>query len=200
MNKSIISDKFIKKNMRLAKQIAKDNNSCPSRQVGCVITDTDNIVLGIGYNGPPRGTPHCDSYNYIKDILWPKLDDNEQEVLWKKSGSFAKDAELIASKLDSCKTCPRRFFNYGPGVRNDLCSCQHAETNAITNANGSVKGGILFGWCITSCQGCTGAIINARIKEVHFLAGPEYSIGALKLYEYAGIPVFLHTEEEILNG
>lgn len=194
MDKSLMSEKFIKKFMRLAKFIANDTNHCYSRKVGAVITDTDGIILGTGYNSPPRQTPHCDSYNYTKDILWPKLTQEEKQVLFEKSGAFSCDAELVASKLDSCKTCPRRHFGYSAGVRNDLCSCQHAETNAITNANGPVKGGILFGYCCVSCQNCTGAIINARIKEVHFLEGAEYQPGCLKLYEHAGIPVFLHPE------
>ncbi len=209
-----MSQKFVGKMMRMAKLVSEDNNPCYSRKVGVVITDTDSIILGVGYNGPPRHTPHCDSKEYITDILFPKLDEMEKDILYNKTLTLKSErsveifntlndeakAKLVAHKLDGCKTCPRRFFGYSAGVRNDLCTCQHAERNAITNASAPVKNGVLFGWCCISCMQCTGAIINARIAEVHFLAGPEYEKGCLKLYEYAGIPVFLHTEEEILNG
>lgn len=33
--------------------------TCPKRQVGCVITDDKNRILGVGYNGAPRGMAHC---------------------------------------------------------------------------------------------------------------------------------------------
>lgn len=193
--------------MRMAKQVAEDNNPCYSRKVGVVITDVDGIIKGVGYNGPPRKTPHCDSAEYIREILLPKLNDEEKDRLvraynydpgwkWDKEDQY----DEIPRKLDGCKTCPRRLLGYSAGVRNDLCSCQHAERNAITNASASLKGGILYGWCCVSCMQCTGAVINARISECHFLDGPEYESGCLKLYEYAGIPIFLHSEAEIASA
>lgn len=34
-------------------------STCPRRQVGCVITDSDGRVLSMGYNGVPTGAAHC---------------------------------------------------------------------------------------------------------------------------------------------
>lgn len=34
-------------------------SSCLSRQVGCIIVDESNHVLSSGFNGPPKGVPHC---------------------------------------------------------------------------------------------------------------------------------------------
>ena len=43
----------------LAKLAAK-RATCPVRQVGAVFVDPGtNVVLATGYNGSPRGTPHC---------------------------------------------------------------------------------------------------------------------------------------------
>lgn len=39
--------------------LAATRASCPKRQVGAVITDENNRVLSIGYNGPPRKLPSC---------------------------------------------------------------------------------------------------------------------------------------------
>jgi len=201
--KSCISYKFIKKWMRLAKHIALDNDTPCSRKVGSVVVDKDNIVLGIGYNGMSRNVPHCDSAEYIKDFLIPRLNQEELNKLATKAYFGETTAfesvhnELIPVRLDGCGQCPRRILGYSSGKRTDLCDCQHAERNVISNARGGVAGGVLFNWSCVSCRGCTGALINARIAEVHFLAGPEYESGCLKAYEYANIPVFLYEEGEI---
>lgn len=34
-------------------------STCVRRRVGCILTDINNRVLSVGYNGVPRGTPHC---------------------------------------------------------------------------------------------------------------------------------------------
>lgn len=44
--------------MGMAKVMAQ-RSSCLSRHVGCIIVDEDYKVLSSGFNGPPRGVPHC---------------------------------------------------------------------------------------------------------------------------------------------
>jgi len=34
-------------------------SSCLSRKVGCILTDEEGRILSLGYNGPPKGYPHC---------------------------------------------------------------------------------------------------------------------------------------------
>lgn len=41
----------------MARELAK-RSLCDRDQVGCVITDVNNKVIGEGYNGPPRGFWH----------------------------------------------------------------------------------------------------------------------------------------------
>ena len=33
--------------------------TCSKRQVGCVLVDSYNRIIGTGYNGVPMGYPHC---------------------------------------------------------------------------------------------------------------------------------------------
>jgi dCMP deaminase len=33
--------------------------TCRKLAVGCVLTDTDGVIVGTGYNGVPRGHSHC---------------------------------------------------------------------------------------------------------------------------------------------
>lgn len=48
--------------MELAEVIAKRAN-CLRRSVGCVIVDRFGYILSTGYNGTPKGFPHCDELN-----------------------------------------------------------------------------------------------------------------------------------------
>lgn len=37
--------------------------TCARRKVGCVLADEQGRILSTGYNGPPRGFPHCTQEN-----------------------------------------------------------------------------------------------------------------------------------------
>lgn len=39
--------------------LVSTRGTCPRRQVGCVLVDLRGRVLSTGYNGAPRGLPHC---------------------------------------------------------------------------------------------------------------------------------------------
>jgi len=45
--------------MKIAKAMA-ENSTCQRLSVGCVITSEDNLILGCGFNGSPKGLPHCE--------------------------------------------------------------------------------------------------------------------------------------------
>ena len=44
--------------MGIADNVAR-RSACLARQVGTVLVDSKNILISTGYNGPPRGFPHC---------------------------------------------------------------------------------------------------------------------------------------------
>lgn len=39
--------------------VLASRSSCVRRHVGCVLVDQNNHIIGTGYNGGPRGAPHC---------------------------------------------------------------------------------------------------------------------------------------------
>lgn len=41
-------------------EIASKRSTCLSRHVGSVLVE-DNRIIGVGYSGPPRGAPHCNT-------------------------------------------------------------------------------------------------------------------------------------------
>lgn len=40
-------------------RLAARRSTCVRRSVGCVLVDANHHVLATGYNGVPRGVPHC---------------------------------------------------------------------------------------------------------------------------------------------
>lgn len=39
--------------------VLAERGSCPRRKVGCVLVDQNRHILATGYNGAPKGAPHC---------------------------------------------------------------------------------------------------------------------------------------------
>ncbi len=208
MLKNIASSKLsqskIEKMMRMAKFIAEDNTSCLGRKVGTVITNKYGVILSTGYNGAPRGLPHCDSYDYLSNFFYPKLTEEEKNKLatiaYKKECKASSFDELVVpSRLDGCGQCPRRLLGYSNGIRSELCYCQHSESNAIIFSQKPLENSFLFCWCdALSCIDCTGKIISSGISEVHFLEGSEFHSGVKCMYNKANIPVFRYPIESFL--
>lgn len=171
-----MKEKFITKYMKLAKTIADDNDACYSRKIGVVITnDKGTKVLGVGYNGPAPGVPHCDTEDYLKNFFWPQLTDEEKEMLLKRmleeghidDRTTYDFRSRFSQCYNNCKVCPRRLVNAGPGMRSELCQCGHAERHAITNAACDLENAVMFCWCGVPCIQCTDAIIHSGIKTVY---------------------------------
>lgn len=195
--------------MRLAKQVGEDSNPCYSRKIGVLIVDPEtNTIKGTGYNGPPSGTPHTDSYDYLYNFVWPQLTREEQiklaaelDVKYDYPSEILHNTRLLfCTKYENCGQCPRKILGFKSGERTEICSCAHAERNAITNAATNLAGWMMFCWCTVPCLQCAAAIINARIKTVHCLDAPLYHPESKWLFDRAGVEVKIWPEEEILNG
>jgi deoxycytidylate deaminase len=196
-----VSDKFIHKYMRLAKQYGEDSNPCLSRAIGVAIVDPKaNKVVGLGYNGPPDGTPHCDTHDYLLSAVWPQLSAGEIAQLKAK---YAEDftPESFAKRFDKCGECPRRLIDAPSGQRLDICSCAHAEDNAIINATGPLHGTYMFCWCGLPCWNCSKAIIRSKIARVYYFEwGKDYSPLSRWLLGRAGVEMIGLNKDDILSG
>lgn len=212
-----LSEKFVQKYMRLAKHIADENNACYSRHLGVVLVrvyeDGSSRVVGSGYNGPPRGTPHCDSKEYLRDVFWPQLTNEEKckSIVYTNTcvtvGNDEAFRNTFSESNDNCRKCPRKFIGAKSGERLDLCSCQHAERNAIYNSCEDLHGCWAFCFCGVPCQDCTGALINSGIKRVYCVedntyshgGGKDYSFSSRWLFEKAGVELFCKSLDSYLK-
>lgn len=209
-----LSEKFVGKYMRQARQVGEDNNPCYSRHIGVVLVrvypDGDSKVLGSGYNGPPRKTPHCDSRAYLESVVLPQLRPEELDHAVARLGctplTRAEAASSFLRAGDGCKQCPRKLIGAGSGERTELCSCEHAEKNAIANAACDLHGAWCFGWCGVACWDCAKLLINAGVKRCYFVddgsyarnGGSDYSFGSRWLFAQAGVELVVRPPEEYL--
>lgn len=124
---------------------------CLSRKIGALLVK-DHSIVSTGYNGPPRGVPHCGHERFMKD--------NELTALLSK---------IPCTPSAIRTTCPRRLLDYPSGTHMELCPAQHAEENAVSNAarlGVSVLGSTLYMNSVIPCQKCFGTLINAGIVEI----------------------------------
>lgn len=188
-------------------------SKCLSIQVGAVLITPDGTQVGAGYNGPPRGIPHCNSeerlewfLNHkglpINHKLFPGLTETNFDL--SGQGTVVIDGEEIPffiligevkNKLKERwgKECPRKILGCESGEELHLCQAAHAEANALINAAREgirTKGLILCSshWGL-SCQECSKLIINAGISEVVVTSLKEYDKGAKWLLDYSGVKI-----------
>jgi deoxycytidylate deaminase len=190
--------KFVRKYMRRARHIAEENDACHARQIGCVLIDpVRNKPLGDGYNGPPSKTPHCDSRRYLDEMVWPQLTESEKtNALRSFNLPCQSDKTAFLDAAAGCQVCPRRLAGAPSGTRLELCSCEHAERNAIYNAGCDLMGAWMFCWCPTPCWDCGKAIVQARIKRVFCITDPtygdSYQLNRTRfLFQHAGVELFM---------
>ncbi len=179
-----MTNKFIKKYMRLAKAVADDQNPCLSRAIGAIIVNPEkNLVVSTGYNGPAAGVPHPDTYEFLHDYVYPQLRDKDKNYIEAdyrgKVNACASNPDNFADVFNGCKICPRRLVGAISGERLGLCGCAHAEANAVNNAakaGTSTFNCFIFCWCSVPCVDCTNSIINSGIRKVYCLESKDEPI------------------------
>lgn len=149
-----------------------ENSSCFSRKVGAIIV-RDNSIISTGYNGPPRGVPHCEArYENDENLM--------QEIKKIKKESFEKH------------TCPRRVLGFKSGEGLEWCIAGHAERNSIINAARegiSVKNTTMYMNCGIPCTPCLVEIINSGIYEIVVTDFDHYDLMSNWLLENSGLGI-----------
>lgn len=173
----------------IAKAIAS-NSKCLSRQIGAVLV-RDNTIIATGYNGPPRGIPHCgeERINASKhdDLMMVNIRINEQEQGTHLPSVFKN-------------TCPRRLAGFASGLGLHTCIAAHAERNCLISAARlgiATNGASIYMNCLVSCKECLIELINAGIKEIIVEDLTHYDEVGEWIYEQSDLIIrkFNHLEE-----
>jgi len=130
---------------------------CLSRNIGAVLVQ-DRRVVATGFNGPPRGVPHCDEDRTNLDS--------------ELRGEFAKSmpTNYNGSIPRRDEICPRRQLGYSSGTGLHLCPATHAEANCIANAAAVgtyVSGTTLYLNTVIPCRDCLKLLINAGVSRIY---------------------------------
>lgn len=139
------------------------NSKCFSRKIGALLV-REKSIIATGYNGPPRGFPHCGKERLDADSL-----------LRGKVGR-------LDGALD---VCPRRLLQIPSGKGLEFCSAAHAERNCILDAarrGTRVEGSTLYLTTQMPCKDCAIEIVQAGIVEV--------VCADLSPYDYLGPLIF----------
>ncbi len=118
------------------------NSKCLSRKIGAILIK-DNLIVSTGYNGPPKGIPHCGLERQAKESDF---------------GDTFKEMK-----------CPRQLLGYKSGEGLHWCIAAHAERNCLTNASRlgiSTSGTTLYLDTQIPCKDCLIELINAGVSEV----------------------------------
>jgi len=190
--------------MRVAGMIEESENPCYSRKIGVVIINpaTDTLV-SIGHNGPPYGNPSCDDKDYLQDVVWPQLTETERqhafELMKKEMHPITEycHENWFATYYAGCKVCPRRLIGADSGKRLEICSCAHAEHNAVVNAARDLSGFFMICHCGIPCTECSKTIVSSGIQTVVCLArARDYSPYTSRcILRNGGVNVIIKPEE-----
>jgi dCMP deaminase len=100
-------------------RLTAQRGTCARRQVGCVLTDARGHVLATGYNGRPRGFPHCNEGNPCLGATaatGTSLDLCEAVHAEQNALLQCHDVELIDAcyvTVSPCITCVKLLLNTG---------------------------------------------------------------------------------------
>lgn len=132
----------------MAQELAK-RSLCSRDQVGCVITDSNNKIIGEGYNGPPSGFWHAQQ----PCTQWCQRAKN--------AGAFA----AVAVAALNAQGEVIKHLSLHPAYED--CPALHAEANALMMSDRTLRaGGTLY---VTShiCIGCAKLIANSGVAFVY---------------------------------
>jgi len=120
--------------MRITRDISL-RSTCIRRKIGCVIVK-DNIIVSTGYNGAPRGFPHCIERGCIRDKLGIQSGTRheicfgvhaEQNALL-QAGRDAAGATLYVNAYP-CKICAKMILN--ASIKRVVISGTYSDTEGI---------------------------------------------------------------------
>jgi dCMP deaminase len=155
------------------------NSKCLSRQIGAVLVK-DKSIIATGYNGPPRGVPHCGEQRITYDNLLINEFATRQVV------------KQSPNRQDWNVTCPRRLLGFSSGEGLEWCIAAHAEQNCLVDAarkGVSVFGATLYLNTQMPCKNCLILLINAGVKKIVYRDPRPYDSMSRFLLKHSNISV-----------
>lgn len=120
-------------------------STCPRRQVGAIIVTEDHRILSTGFNGVPRGFPHCtEEHKQCPGANDPKGDTRRCLAVHAELNAVLSCADLSRAhtlyvKCTPCKQCALMICN--TPIKRIVCRERYADDSAdiLRTANVTVE-------------------------------------------------------------
>jgi deoxycytidylate deaminase len=157
--------------------VAKLNSGCISRQVGAVVTNTEDVIVAVGWNDVPKGQVAC-VYRSMKNLNTDT--DAKSFSEYEKTKEFKKVISLNLIKYNVNLMKGKHLSYCFKDIQNDIDSkgnqvftrAIHAEENAflqISKYGGQgVKGGTLY-TTASPCELCSKKSYHLGIKRIVYI-------------------------------
>jgi len=131
-NRRISKDEYF---MNIAREVSR-RSTCTRRQIGAIVVSDVGEIKSTGYNGNPRGLPHCEDIGCIRDKLripsGTRLETctavhAEQNALM-QAGTNARNG-TIYSTIVPCPICARMILN--AQIRRVVYSGDYSDTSGL---------------------------------------------------------------------
>jgi dCMP deaminase len=139
--------------MEITRLVSK-RSTCLRRQVGAVLV-RDRQILATGYNGPPRGLPHCEEVGCLREMmgvpsgerheLCRGLHAEQNAIIQAANHGVGIRGATLYSTTHPCVICTKMIINagiqrivYGEGYADQLSSEMLSHTGIRVEQLGGV--------------------------------------------------------------
>jgi len=120
--------------MSIVEDVAK-RSTCLRRQIGALVVK-NNIIISTGYNGAPKGFPHCLDVGCRRDKLKIASGERHEECIGVHAEQNAllqagRDAECATLYVNSypCKICAKLIIN--AGIKRVVMSGEYSDREGL---------------------------------------------------------------------
>ena len=96
-------------------KVLAQRSTCDTKRVGALLT-RDNRIISTGYNGPPRGAPHCDEVGCQKDSEGACIRTVHAEanvIAFAARYGISSEGTTLYTTTAPCFTCAKLIINAG---------------------------------------------------------------------------------------
>lgn len=104
------NDKWVERFMALASHVAQWSKD-PSTKVGCVLANVDRQVVGMGYNGFPRGVVDRPEWLEDRAVKYPLTIHAEENAVYNATGDVTGAWAFVTHA--PCAPCTARLIQNG---------------------------------------------------------------------------------------
>ena len=96
-------------------KVLAQRSTCDTKRVGALLAK-DNRIISTGYNGPPKGAPHCDQIGCLKDkegACTRTVHAEANVIAFAARYGISSEGTTLYTTMAPCFTCAKLIINAG---------------------------------------------------------------------------------------